>query len=71
MQAAPSVAIPSVAGRASHLDLALKLLVWQDEGGKVWISYNSPEYLKERHGLPQDLLPNIAVAGALAAKAAE
>ncbi len=61
MRAAPSVAI----------DLPLKLLVWEDEQGKAWISYNSPEYLKERHGLPQDLLQNIAVAGALAAKAAE
>lgn len=61
MLAAPSVAI----------DLPLKLLVWEDGQGKVWISYNSPEYLKERHGLPQDLLQNIAVAGALAAKGAE
>lgn len=61
MQAAPSVAI----------DLPLKLLVWEDAQGKVWISYNSPEYLKERHNLPQDLLQNIAVAGSLAAKAAE
>jgi len=61
MLAAPSVAI----------DLPLKLLVWEDGQGRVWISYNSPEYLRERHGLPQDLLPNIAVAGALAAKAAE
>ena len=61
MQAAPSIAI----------DLPLKLLVWEDERGKVWISYNSPEYLKERHGLPQDLLQNIAVAGTLATKAAE
>ena len=60
MQAAPSVAI----------DLPLKLLVWEDAQQKVWISYNSPEYLKERHGLQQDLLQNIAVAGALAAKAA-
>ena len=61
MQAAPSVAI----------DLPLKLLVWQDGQGKVWISYNSPDYLKERHGLPQDLLQNVAVAGTLATKAAE
>ncbi len=61
MQAAPSIAI----------DLPLKLLVWEDGQGKVWISYNSPEYLKERHGLPQDLLQNIAVAGVLATKAAE
>jgi hypothetical protein len=37
----------------------------------VWISYNSPEYLKERYGLPQDLLPNIAVVEKLAAEAGE
>lgn len=61
MLAAPSVAI----------DLPLKILVWEDAEGKVWTSYNSPDYLKERHGLPQDLLQNIAVVGALAVKAAE
>jgi|SRR5579872_50786 len=61
MLAAPSLAI----------DLPLKILVWQDAAGTSWISYNSPEYLKERHGLPQDLLRNIAVVQALAAEAAE
>jgi len=61
MLAAPSIAI----------DLPLKILVWEDGQGKVWLSYNDPEYLKERHGLPQDLVANIAVVGALAAKAAE
>jgi uncharacterized protein (DUF302 family) len=61
MLAAPSVGI----------DLPLKILVWQDNRGKVWLSYNSPEYLRERHGLPQDLLQNIAVVETLAAKAAE
>ncbi|MGB8916584.1 MAG: DUF302 domain-containing protein [Candidatus Sulfotelmatobacter sp.] len=61
MLAAPSVAI----------DLPLKILVWQDSQGKVWLSYNSPAYLQERHGLPQDLLQNIAVVGTLAAKAGE
>jgi uncharacterized protein (DUF302 family) len=61
MLAAPSIAI----------DLPLKILVAEDGQGKVWVSYNSPEYLKERHGLPQDLLANIAVVGTLAAKAAE
>ena len=53
MLAAPSVAI----------DLPLKILVWEDGQGKVWVSYNSPEYLKERHGLPQEMLQNIAVVG--------
>jgi uncharacterized protein (DUF302 family) len=61
MLASPSIAI----------DLPLKILVAEDAQGKVWISYNSPEYLKERHGLPQDLVQNIAVVEVLAAKAAE
>src|SRR5579862_2194389 len=61
MLAAPSVAI----------DLPLKILVWEDGSGKVWISYNSPDYLKDRHGLPQELMANIAVVETLAAKAAE
>lgn len=61
MLAAPSIAI----------DLPLKILVWEDNEGKAWISYNSPEYLKERHGLPEQLLQNIAVAGTLAEQAGE
>lgn len=59
MLAAPSAAI----------DLPLKILVAEDSQGKAWISYNSAEYLKERHGLPPALLANIAVAQALAAAA--
>jgi uncharacterized protein (DUF302 family) len=55
----------------SAIDLPLKILVWEDSQGKVWVSYNSPEYLKDRHGLPQELVSNIAVVEALAAKAAE
>ncbi len=61
MLAAPSVAI----------DLPLKILVWQDVQGKVWISYNSSAYLQQRHGVPQDLTQNIAVVETLAAKASE
>jgi len=61
MQAAPSVAI----------DLPLKILVWEDEQGKVWVSFNSPAYLQQRHGISPDLVQNIAVVEALAAKAAE
>jgi uncharacterized protein (DUF302 family) len=53
------------------LDLPLKILVWEDGEGKVWLSYNGPEYLKERYGLPQDLVQNIAVVGGLAANAGE
>ena len=60
------LASPSIA-----LDLPLKLLVWEDSKGEIWISYNSPVYLQARHNVPQELLQNIAAAGSLAAKAAE
>ena len=60
------LASPSIA-----LDLPLKILVWQDNQGTVWLSYNSPEYLMERYDLSEDLLPNIAVVEALATKAGE
>ena len=61
MIAAPSLAI----------DLPLKALVSEDENGGVWITYNTPEYLQQRHGVPQDLIKNIAVVGTLVAKAVE
>jgi uncharacterized protein (DUF302 family) len=61
MLAAPSVAI----------DLPLKILISEDSGGKVWVSYNSPTYLLDRHGIPQELLQNIAVAETLAVQAGE
>ena len=47
------------------IDLPLKALVWQDAGDKVWISYNSPEYLLQRHSVPADLIENVAVIGPL------
>ena len=53
------------------LDLPLKILVAEDASGKVWVSYNSPTYLQERHHLPEDLLPNIGVIAALAGEAAK
>ena len=56
---------------SSAIDLPLKILVAEDRAGKVWISYNSPGYLRERHGFPENLLQNIAVVETLAAKAAE
>lgn len=60
-----------LAAPSTALDLPLKILVREDEQGKTWISFNSPLYLKERHGLPENLLGNIAVIETLAAKAAE
>jgi uncharacterized protein (DUF302 family) len=61
MLAAPTCAI----------DLPLKILVWQDAGGEVWVTFNSSAYLAERHGLPQELMQNVAVVETLATKAAE
>jgi uncharacterized protein (DUF302 family) len=58
------VASPSVA-----IDLPLKILIWEDENGKVWISYNSPAFLQARHQLPQELVKNIAAIEALALEA--
>ena len=49
------IASPSVA-----LDLPLKALAWEDASGKVWVSYNTPEYLGARHSVPDALLKNIA-----------
>jgi uncharacterized protein (DUF302 family) len=60
-----------LAAPSSAIDLPLKLLVSEDGQGKAWISYNSPQYLQNRHDLPQELLANIAVVETLAAKAAE
>ena len=51
------------------LDLPLKILISEDAGGKIWISYNSPSYLQARHNLPSELLPVLAGVEALAANA--
>lgn len=56
MLAAPSIA----------LDLPLKILVAEDEDNAVWLSWNDPEYLQRRHGVPESLVKNISVATALA-----
>ena len=42
------------------IDFPLKVLVSQDDNGKVWVSYNSLDYLKNRHHIPDDLIKNIA-----------
>ena len=60
------LATPSIA-----IDLPLKILVWEDGNGKTWISYNSAEYLAERHGLPSTLAPALKAVEAIAAEAAK
>jgi uncharacterized protein (DUF302 family) len=61
MVAAPSLAI----------DLPLKALVAEDVAGKVSVTYNDPEFLRERHGVPAELIKNLAGAGTVIAKAVE
>jgi len=61
MLASPSIAI----------DLPLKMLVWEDDYGQVWVSYNSPEYLIQRHHLLPEFIQNIAAISKLAEKSAE
>jgi len=60
-----------VASPTLAIDLPLKALVWEDASGKVWLSYNTPEYLKQRHNIPDELLKNISGVGALLQKALE
>ena len=43
------------------IDLPLKMLVWEDPAGKVWVGYNDPAYLAKRHGVPDcTVVPNMA-----------
>ena len=61
MLSAPSMAI----------DLPLKVVAWEDEKGRVWLSYSSPEYLRKRHGFKKELVKNLAAVEAIAHKALE
>jgi uncharacterized protein (DUF302 family) len=60
-----------LAAPRAAIDLPLKILVWEDAQGKTWVSYNSPEYLQQRHGVPAELIKNIAAVETLARIAAE
>ena len=61
MNSSPSIAI----------DLPLKALAWEDENGKVWLSYNSPAYMKQRHDLKDEFMKNIAAIGSFVDQAVE
>jgi len=60
-----------VASPTLAIDLPIKALAWEDGNGAVWLSYNSPEYLQQRHKIPGELVGNIAGPGALLKKAVE
>jgi len=61
MNAAPSLA----------LDLPLKALAWEDANGHVWVSFNSPAYLAQRHGLDPELAKKLGVVAILVDEALE
>jgi uncharacterized protein (DUF302 family) len=60
-----------LASPSAAIDLPLKLLVAEDANGAVTVTWNSPAWLLDRHNLPENLLPNIAVIETLAHKIAE
>jgi uncharacterized protein (DUF302 family) len=67
----PKAGTPLMAATPSlAIDLPLKVLAWQAADERVWVSYNAPEYLQQRHGFPPELLKNIAGLGALVEAAA-
>jgi uncharacterized protein (DUF302 family) len=53
------------------IDLPMKALAWEDQEGKVWLTYNAPELLQERHGLPTELAVKLELVGKLLEKAVE
>jgi uncharacterized protein (DUF302 family) len=54
-----------LAAPTAAIDLPLKALAWQDADGKVWLSYNDPEYIKKRFGLTDDQIKTIVGIGPL------
>ena len=50
-----------LAAPTAALDLPLKVLVWQDRSERVWMSYNSVDFLRSRHEIPAELLQKISV----------
>ena len=63
----PKIGTPlMLCGRSIAIDLPQKALIWQDDAGDTWISYNDPQYLKQRHGTEGCDAVFQKVAGALA-----
>jgi len=54
-----------LAAPTAAIDLPLKALAWQDADGKVWLSYNDPQYFKDRYSLTDDQIKTIAGIGTL------
>jgi uncharacterized protein (DUF302 family) len=59
-----------VASPLAALDLPLKVLVWADDGGAVWMTYASARWLADRHGVPEDLARPLGAPEALTGRVA-
>jgi uncharacterized protein (DUF302 family) len=60
------------ADQAIGIDLPLKALIYEDAAGKVWLAYNEPRWLAQRHGLGAAVAPTIdALTAALGTVAAQ
>lgn len=51
--------------RTSAIDLPLKAIAWQDEEGKVWLAYNTPDFIATRHGITDQQATVKKMTGAL------
>ena len=60
-----------IAAPSAAIDLPLKVLVQEEENGGVWVSYNTPEYIQQRHGFPAELTGNLAAVRAVVQHAVE
>ncbi|WP_263356438.1 DUF302 domain-containing protein [Acidicapsa ligni] len=60
-----------LASPSAALDLPLRILVAEGENKETLLSWNAPDWLMQRHGIPDQLLKNIAVVAILAEKASE
>ena len=69
----PKVGTPLMqCSQSVAIDLPQKALIWQDDKGQVWLSYNDPNYLAQRHGLSDcaDVIKKVEKALSNFAKAA-
>ena len=66
----PGIGIPLMdANPLSGLDLPLKVIVWEDDEKKVWLSYNKFNYIQKRFDLPSNLIQNLSRAETILIKA--
>ncbi len=41
----------SISNQKAAIDLPMKALAWEDTDGRVWLAYNDPQYIANRHGI--------------------